>query len=136
MSLLFSSANSIARRSVSATGCGAAGSCAPSGPPEENPTIAQTTRRTIPRMVPPRKPKYEPHQSLFVAQRFNRLQSRGLVRRQISKKEAGGAGYDEGDNDAHAGNGNAQAAGQEKLRGDGNGQPDENADDGAAAADQ
>src|SRR5262249_8192320 len=104
MSLLFSSANSIARRSVRRTASGAADSCAPSGPPKENPTIAQTTRRTIPRMVPPRKAAVRTAilPDLFVAQRFNRLQTRSLVRRQISKKEAGGAGYDEGDNDAHA----------------------------------
>src|SRR5215470_20425518 len=98
MSLLFSSANSIARRSVSRTGSGAADSCAQSGPPKENPTIAQTTRRTIPRMVPPRKAEVRTAihlENLFVAQRFNGLQTRGLVRRQISKKEAGGAGYDE-----------------------------------------
>src|SRR5579863_4570551 len=75
-------------------------------------------------------------QKLFVAQGLNGLQARGLVRRQIPKKEAGRTGDAKRQQDAHGRYRHAKISREPRLNHHRNCHADENPQDRAAAADQ
>src|SRR6267142_3886201 len=128
MSLLFCSASSIARLSVSTIGAPvveacAVASCAPTRA-ENIASIAPHTAAirilfTIASLPPlqefPASNFLFPKSISLVSQRLHRLQARGLIRRQVPEEKSGRARHYERHNHAETGNRNSQAPRQKKL---------------------
>src|SRR5882724_3325465 len=148
MSLLFCSANSIARLSVSTIGAAvretcAVASCAPAR--TENiasiapPTAAIRILFTIASLPPIQE--FPASNFLFlkstslVSQRLHRLQARRLIRRQIPEEKSRRARHHERYNHAERGHRNPQTSRQKKLRRYGDGNSEQNPDYRPATAD-